>query len=83
MKKFIVTTTINPPTEAIELYDSKKDWELIVIGDKKTPKDYRLVNGLYVSPEDQEKIDPALSEAIGWNCIRIRGTVSTGRDKCM
>ena len=72
MKKFIVTTTINPPTEAIELYDSKKDWELIVIGDKKTPKDYRLVNGLYVSPEDQEKIDPALSEAIGWNCIQRR-----------
>lgn len=72
MKKFIVTTTINAPTEAIELYDSKKDWELIVIGDKKTPKDYHLANGLYVSPEDQEKIDSALSDAIGWNCIQRR-----------
>lgn len=72
MKKFIVTTTINNPTEAIELYDSKKDWELIVIGDKKTPKDYHLANGLYVSPEDQEKIDPALSDAIGWNSIQRR-----------
>ena len=72
MKKFIVTTTINAPTEAIELYDSKKEWQLIVIGDKKTPKDYHLANGLYVSPEDQEKIDPALSDAIGWNCIQRR-----------
>lgn len=72
MKKFIVTTTINAPTEAIELYDSKKDWELIVIGDKKTPKDYRLANGLYVSPDDQEKIDLALSDAIGWNSIQRR-----------
>ena len=72
MKKYIVTTTINAPTEAIELYDSKKDWELIVIGDKKTPNDYHLANGLYVSPDDQEKIDPALSDAIGWNSIQRR-----------
>lgn len=72
MKRFIVTTTINPPTEAIEKYDSKNGWELIVIGDKKTPTDYHLKNGLYVSPADQEKIDPALSDAIGWNSIQRR-----------
>jgi hypothetical protein len=72
MKKFIVTTTINPPTEAIEKYDRKSGWQLIVIGDKKTPKDYSLKNGLYVSPEDQEKINTELSDAIGWNSIQRR-----------
>jgi len=72
MKKVIVTTTINPPTEAVELFQAMKDWELVVIGDKKTPKDYHLTRGVYVTPEEQEKYDPALSEAIGWNCIQRR-----------
>lgn len=72
MKKTIVTTTINAVTTAIERFDSMSDWDLIVIGDLKTPSDYRLKNGLYVSPADQEKIDLTLSNAIGWNCIQRR-----------
>jgi len=72
MKKVIVTTTINRPTAAIELFDALTDWTLVVIGDKKTPTDYHLSRGLYVSPETQEKYDPALSSAIGWNCIQRR-----------
>ncbi|UCC98340.1 MAG: hypothetical protein JSW66_00305 [Phycisphaerales bacterium] len=69
--KVIVTTTINPVTEAIEHFDSLTDWRLIVIGDKKTPP-YRVKNGTYVSPEEQEKYDRQLSDAIGWNCIQRR-----------
>jgi hypothetical protein len=72
MKKVIVTTTINPPTKAIEMFQAMPDWELVVIGDKKTPGDYHLYRGVYVTPEDQEKYDPALSEAIGWNSIQRR-----------
>jgi hypothetical protein len=72
MKKVIVTTTINPPTEAIEKFQSMPDWDLVVIGDKKTPSDYRLRRGIFVTPDEQEKYDPALSEAIGWNCIARR-----------
>src|ERR1035438_3519233 len=72
MKNLIVTTTINPPTEAIHKFQTMKDWDLVVIGDKKTPGDYRLDRGIYVTPEDQEKYDPALSKAIGWNCIQRR-----------
>ena len=72
MKKIIVTTSINPPTEAIEKFDAMPDWTLVVIGDKKTPSGYKLKRGLYVTPEEQEKYDPALSEAIGWNCIQRR-----------
>ena len=58
MKNLIVTTTINPPTEAIHKFQ--------------TMGDYRLDRGIYVTPEDQEKYDPALSKAIGWNCIERR-----------
>jgi hypothetical protein len=72
MKKVIVTTTINAPTIAIEKFDAMPDWELVVIGDLKTPKDYKLKRGTYWSPEMQEKYDKQLSDAIGWNCIQRR-----------
>lgn len=70
--KVIVTTTINRPTEAIERFQSLPDWELVVIGDKKTPQDYNLKRGVYVPPEEQEKYDKELSDVIGWNCIQRR-----------
>ena len=72
MKKIIVTTTINNPTEAIEKYDNLEDWELIAIGDKKTPNNYKLKKGHYITPAEQEKFDKKLSDAIGWNCIQRR-----------
>ena len=72
MKKVIVTTTINPITRAITLFEEKKDWDLVVIGDKKTPPNYNLKRGIYVTPEMQEQYDKPLSDAIGWNCIQRR-----------
>ena len=72
MKKVIVTTSINKPTEAIEKFDALTDWTLVVIGDRKTPLDYQLKRGIYVSPREQEKYDQALSDAIEWNCIQRR-----------
>ena len=71
MKKTIVTTTINPPTEAILKYQAMTDWDLIVIGDKKTPE-YKLERGQYITPEMQEAYDKELSNAIGWNSIQRR-----------
>jgi hypothetical protein len=72
MKGVIVTTTINPPTEAIFRFDAMPNWHLVVIGDLKTPPDYRLANGTYLGPDDQERYDKRLSDAIGWNCIQRR-----------
>jgi hypothetical protein len=72
MKKIIVSTTINPPTEAIHRFDAMPDWTLVVIGDKKTPAGYKLDRGIYVTAEETEKYDRALSDAIGSNCIQRR-----------
>jgi len=72
MSNFIVTTTINNVTRAIRLYDQMKDWKLIVVGDLKTPKNYKLKNGIYISPKDQIKIDSKLSKLTSWNCIQRR-----------
>jgi hypothetical protein len=74
MKKIIVTTTINPPTQALLKYSLLKDWKLIVVGDLKTPhKDFiKLKNIIYLDPRSQDKISKKLSSVIGWNCIQRR-----------
>jgi len=73
MKKFIVTTTIYSPTLAMKKFSQMKDWQLIVVGDKKTPhEEYENLNCIYLSPEKQEEIAKDLSDAIGWNCIMRR-----------
>jgi hypothetical protein len=71
MNKFIVTTTINPPTEALKKFNAMNDWHLIVVGDLKTPHDlYEDYD--YLHPDLQKRMYPELSEAIGWNCIQRR-----------
>ena len=74
MKKFIVTTTINPPTDALLKYSKLEGWTVIVAGDLKTNHDLfrSLENVIYLSPEDQEQKYPKLSELIGWRCIQRR-----------
>lgn len=68
----IVTTSINPPTKALRKFAALPGWRLVVVGDLKTPKDYRLEGATYLSPEAQEAMDPELSRLIGWNCIQRR-----------
>lgn len=77
-KKYIVTTTINHPTEATMRFLQKKDWEMIIVGDKKTPHDeyYALEKEYpqlyYMHPDEQEAHYKELSDAIGWNKIMRR-----------
>lgn len=56
MNKFIVITTINKKTEAIKRYDKIKDWNLIVIGDTKTPN-INLSNGIFLNVKDQKQLN--------------------------
>ena len=51
--KWIVITTINPPTPTIKRLASLQGWSVVVIGDSKTPKDWSLPNTTYLSIEKQ------------------------------
>jgi len=71
--KAIVTTTINPPTLALQAFAKMQDWQLYVVGDLKTPDEaYADLNCVYISPAEQQRRFPALSDSIGWNCIQRR-----------
>lgn len=73
MKKAIVCTTINPPTEAIIRFSEMEGWDLLVIGDLKTPHElYDEISCRYLSPNEQHSMYPLLSDAIGWNCVQRR-----------
>ena len=73
MKKAIVTTTINRPTEA-RAFAAMRGWDFIVVGDTKTPhSEYEALDGcIYLSPEKQESIDKPLSDMLGWKTIQRR-----------
>lgn len=73
MNKVIVTTTINPPTEATRKFAQMKGWSMVVAGDRKTPAaEYKGLPCEFFSYEDQEKYHPALSALIGPDCIQRR-----------
>ena len=54
--KWIVVTTINPPTPTIKRLATLKGWSIVVIGDSKTPKDWSLPNTTYLSVEKQTSL---------------------------
>ena len=73
MNNAIVTTTIQPPTEATLKFCKLSNWDLIVVGDLKTPKnDYENINCKYITTEEQESLNKELSDSIGWNTIQRR-----------
>lgn len=55
--KWVVVTTINYPTAALKKLATLKDWHLVVVGDRKTPKDWQLENCEFLSIEKQQMLD--------------------------
>ena len=73
MKKYIVLTTINEPTEATIKFSQMDGWKLIVVGDTKTPHEsYKNIDCIYLSPEYQQNKYKDISDYIGWKSIQRR-----------
>ena len=51
----IVITTINPPTAAVRAFAAMPDWDMVVAGDLKTPKDWAL-EGVTFIPADASQV---------------------------
>lgn len=75
MKKFIVITSIFNPTEAVFSFSKMEDYQLIVVGDKKTPKDWSCNNVDYISLKQQETSDFKLAQILPYNhyCRKMLG----------
>jgi len=51
-KKFIIITSIFPPTEAVYSFAKMADYKLVVVGDKKTPKNWNCQNAIFLPVDD-------------------------------
>ena len=69
LKKFIVITTINSPSEAILEFAKLEDHKLIVVADLKTPKNWKIENEnvIFVSIEEQLASKLHIYESLPWN----------------
>jgi hypothetical protein len=66
-EKCIIITTINKPTETILKHINNKEYDVIIVGDNKTPNDYKDLNCIYLDILSQKKLFPELSELLPYN----------------
>lgn len=74
-KKFLIVTSIFEPTDAVKKFAKLDDWQLVVVGDKKSPPNWKHEGVIYLSPDDQQKLGYAVLEYLPWNhyCRKIVG----------
>ena len=49
--KCVIITTINKPTESILKHINNTEYDVIIVGDNKTPDDYKNLNCIYFSKQ--------------------------------
>lgn len=67
IKRFIVITSIFEPTEAVKRFAQLRDWQVLVVGDKKTPKSWNFKNVTYLSPKKQQDLEYEVTSGLPWN----------------
>jgi hypothetical protein len=66
-KMCVVITTINTPTESILKHINNPDYDVIIVGDNKTPNDYFVLNCIFLDIHLQKQLFPELSSLIPYN----------------
>ena len=67
MENCIVVTSISSPNETLMALSRLEGWNLIVIGDKKSPKPWALNNCTYLGVEEQKALIFKILENLPWN----------------
>lgn len=82
MKKAIVITSIFRPTEAVIAFSKMNDHQLIVVGDKKTPADWKCEQVNYLSVSRQEKLHFEIARILPFNhyCRKMLGYLEAIRN---
>lgn len=66
-QKYVVITSIFPPTEALQKFSRFDDWKVIVVADRKTAPGWSLPNVEFVSVSDQEAMTGDFVSQLPWN----------------
>lgn len=66
-KTFIIITSIFKPTEAIHKFAALSNYELVVVGDKKSPADWQCDNVTFLSVDEQERQGLEICKRLPYN----------------
>ena len=85
MKNYIVITSIFEPTEAVYSFSKMKNYQLVVVGDKKTPENWHCECVEYLSIKKQMEIGSRLNKLLPFNhyCRKMMGylfSIANGAD---
>lgn len=67
MNKYLIITSINNPTKAVKNYAQMQGWNIVMVGDKKTPDDWDCDNIEYLSPDKQANLKFSIINELPWN----------------
>ena len=67
VKTFIIITSIFDPTAAIAAFAALEDYQLVVVGDKKTPAGWNYDGVIYLDINAQSELAPGLAGIIPFN----------------
>jgi hypothetical protein len=73
--KTIVITSINHPTEQVESWARLSDFNVVVVGDNKSPDNYHCEGVHFLNMEDQKRLYPDLARVLPENhyCRKLMG----------
>jgi len=64
---FVVVTSIFPPTDGIRALAQLRDWQVVVVGDRRTPPGWAAEGVTYLSPQMQDELAFESSALLPWN----------------
>jgi hypothetical protein len=67
MKKYIIITSIFEPTDAVRKFAALPDYQLVVVGDLKTPKTWQCENVVYFGVEEQKSLHAEFADLLPYN----------------
>lgn len=67
MKNALILTSIHPPTIAVQLFSKLRKWNVLVIGDLKSPDDWYCPGVQFVSAVQQQTLPFKIVRVLPWN----------------
>jgi len=66
-EKCVIITTINKPTETVLKHINNPEYDVIIVGDNKTPDNYKGLHCIYLDVSAQKKLFPEFADLIPYN----------------
>jgi hypothetical protein len=67
MHKSIVITSVHPASPSVRKWATFTDWNVLIVGDKKTPPDWNCHPAAYLSVADQDSAPFHIARKLPWN----------------